>query len=296
MKIISYFLSLSLPIKIISSSFVVIVAGPGFLYFLTEYATYFYVMSLGVRPPFEGAPYLSATVAFLSIILAVCASLIFISTRLIIGLIGVKIVEGIKSILVIADLGLDEYRKNGGHLFQKLSFSNTIELIEKLSLKHIIGLIFGLNFLILLLLKFIGVASSSEESAILIFTTLYTSIALLTLWSRLFSWIVAIICVLIFYASAIVFLFDSEKYRIFLQLVGYGGGIPIKVEYQDNSKTESLNLIIRTSTSLLTERDLDKNKYFEIPLESVKTIVYKKFNTCANSSNFVGPIRPGECR
>ncbi len=274
-NLISTFLELSLPIKIFVSSLTLLIAGPGFLYILTEYATYFYIVSLGIRPPFEGVAYLSATVAFLSLVLALCAAVIFIITRFVIGGIGAQIVDFIKSISLLFDEGLREYHREGGKLFHKLSFSNYVGSIEKLPFKSVIGLAFVFFLLILGIVNIVGVSPEADAKGVIMYFTLYTTIALFTLWSKAFSLGIAIIFVLLFYISSINFLLDSERYKEFLQIVGYGGGIPIEVEYKNDSIDKSLKLVIRTSTSLLAEQN-KVGKYVEIPIENIKKIIYKK--------------------
>jgi len=274
-KIIEKYLGLSLPIKLIASSLIFVIAGPGFFYFLTEYATYFYIVSQGVRVPFEGVPYLSATVALLSVVLALCASLIFVITRLIIASIGAQIVGLITNLTRIADEGLKKYREDGGELFHKLSFSNIISLIEGLSLRNLSILCFVFFLAIAGIVNFIGIPSTKDKLALVIAFSFYITVALFTLWSKTFSWFVAVIVVLVFYISSINFLMDSDRYKVFLQVVGYGGGIPIKVQYIEGSKVEDLNLIIRSSTALLSERN-ESGEYSEIPMRNVKKIIYKK--------------------
>lgn len=276
MKIIEKYLGLSLPIKLILSSLVFIVAGPGFFYFLTEYATYFYLVSLGVRVPFEGVPYLSATVALLSVILALLAAVIFFVTRLIIASIGAQIVGTISNLSFMVDKGLNEYRKQGGKLFYKLNFSSILSSIERLSLKNIIILCCVFIMIISLIILLINEINPIKgKTKLIIVISFYTTTALFTLWSKAVSWFVAVIVVLLFYVCSIGFLLDSERYKVFLQVVGYGGGIPIEVEYREKSKIDSLNLVIRTSTSLLSEKN-GSGEYIEIPTINIKKIIYKK--------------------
>ncbi|MEE9338313.1 MAG: hypothetical protein V3U87_09550 [Methylococcaceae bacterium] len=277
MKIIEKYLTWSLPLKLIASSLVFIIAGPGFFYFLTEYATYFYIISQGVRAPFEGVPFLSSSVALLSVLLAFCASLVFIATKLLIALFAFPIIELITKITIDGDDVLKEYHKSGGQLLKKFSFSNIVSSIESLSVKKIMFLNFIFIFIIVVIINIIDTLYPLDKVVPTVLFSLYITVGLFTLWSKNFSWAIAILAVLIFYITSVVFLFDSSRYKVFLQKIGYGGGIPIQVQYMDNfKKTEHLNLIIRTSTALLSERN-ESCEYSEIPMRNIEKITYKNF-------------------
>lgn len=75
------FLALSFPIKFLVGTIFGLIAGPGLLAFLSEYATYSYAIRINIRPPLEGIPYLSASVALASLVLSVTAIIIFLITR-----------------------------------------------------------------------------------------------------------------------------------------------------------------------------------------------------------------------
>ncbi|OAH97388.1 hypothetical protein A1353_23160 [Methylomonas methanica] len=265
-------MGLSLPLKIVISSIVFAIAGPGFLYVITEYATYFYIVSLGVRPPFEGMSYLSASVALLGFILSTFAAIIFIITRFLINFIGGQIVVLVKELSSIADKGITEYRANGGFLLKNISFSNAVDSIQNLKLVQVLLLEAFFIVLIYTALKLVEINDTANYTLVFIF---YITIAVFTIWSKLFSWIVAaiVVCCFYFYSFSF-FVFDSDHYKAFLKIVGYGGNIPIEIEYLSGGQRESLNLILRTSTSLLGETK-ESGEHIEIPISNIKKITYK---------------------
>ena len=75
-KLISEFSQLSLVIKIAISTLVSTFAGAGFIGFISEYATYYYSISNGVRIPVEGVPYLQMTITLISV--ALLFSIVFL--------------------------------------------------------------------------------------------------------------------------------------------------------------------------------------------------------------------------
>ena len=70
-NIIDRYAALSVLFKLLISSSIGILAGASFIGFISEYATYYYAISYGVRLPVEGVPYLSITITLISILILV---------------------------------------------------------------------------------------------------------------------------------------------------------------------------------------------------------------------------------
>jgi hypothetical protein len=65
------------PLKLLIGTVLGIALGPGFVGLLSEYATYYYAIDLGIRPPLEGIPYLKSAVTAGSLLLAVVVAFFF---------------------------------------------------------------------------------------------------------------------------------------------------------------------------------------------------------------------------
>jgi len=272
---ISRYLELSLPMKIFFAAVAGAIAGPGFLAFLSEYAAYQYALTVGVRPPLEGIPYLSATVALVSLILALLASLVFLITRWFFALVGAMLIDTIERISAVLDQGLQDYRNKGGKFFKKFSVTEAISSINKLSFFQVSGLAASLSLVIwLVIIKTSGFGVFHNVKSTAFAFVFYTSIAIFSLWHRAFAWFVAVLVVILFYFFSITALFDTDRHAFFLKVIGYGGGIPIIVEYEGDRSQEKLNLAIRTTTSLMSMPDAS-GEFVEIPLHRVRRIIYQ---------------------
>ena len=274
MRWIKGFIGLSLPLKLIVGSVVGAVAGPGVVAVMSEYASYVYALSIGVRPPLEGIPYLSATAALASLVLAVLAAVVFVSTRWVISLMGGQVVGFVSDLLSIVDKGIDAYREAGGNLFKKVSARESLHSIRNLSLKKVIALAGGLSLAFIVAVRLMPLSLSDADVRVFsIVIPLYVVVAVFTIWSRSFAFFVAGSAVVAFYVLSLGALFDTENHREFLRLIGYGGEIPIQVEFGPNEGSLSLSLSIRTTTALIG-RPVGLNDVVEIPLSRVKSISY----------------------
>lgn len=274
MGFIRWFSELTIPIKIVVGAIFGVIAGPGLITYLSEYATYFYAINLGIRPPLEGIPYLSATVAFLSLILAVTAAMIFIITRLSLAFVSAQLIDFVRMVAVIFDEGFEEYKEKGGRFVKWLTLSDSLEKIRNLSFLRVLVLIIFVFVIFYLLFGVLIYEKEKEGNAATWFFSAYTSIAILTLWRKWFTYLVGVLAAISFYVFSWQVLFDFENQEKFLRVIGYGGGIPIRVELQKEGN-EKINLYLRTTTALLG-LDISNNENVEIPLANVKKIIYLK--------------------
>ena len=275
MGIIRQFVGLSIPLKIVSAGLVSALAGSSVLYFLMEYQTYFYFISIKIRPPFEGTQYLSATVALFGLLLAICAAIVFLGVRWMLGQVSAVIVGTVTNIMSMLDVALDDYHRNGGKRLATFRFIDLVSAFQRLRFGTVFVLIGIFYIFVGKALGVSGLNPPKDAQAAQYILTFYFSVSLLSLWSKSFSWQSAIIVVFVFYISVILYFIDFEKYRSFLRIVGYGGGIPISVEMKDTKKHEEMLLAIRTPESLISEKD-DQGEYVEIPFSNVSKITYRK--------------------
>jgi hypothetical protein len=274
-QLISRYLEFSLPLKIFFAAVAGTIAGPGLLAFLSEYAAYQYALTIGIRPPVEGIPYLSATVALVSLILALLASLVFLITRWFFAFAGAQLIDMIENISAMLDQGLQDYRNKGGKFFKKFSVAEAISSIKRLSFLQVSILAVCLSVVFwLVIIKTSGFWVLHNVKVAAFAWAFYASIAIFSLWHRAFAWFVAVLAVILFYLFSIKALFNTEGHAFFLKAIGYGGGVPIIVEYERDRSQEKLNLAIRTTTSLMSMPDIS-GKYVEIPIDRVQRIIYQ---------------------
>ncbi|MGJ0516691.1 MAG: hypothetical protein ACR65O_13190 [Methylomicrobium sp.] len=199
MNWIKKFISLSFPIKLIIGSIASVIAGPGVVSFVSEYASYYYALEIGVRPPLEGIPYLSATTALVSFIFALSASIVFISTRWMISRIGGQFVDFVENILPIFSKGLYMvrfYTTAGGKFIKKISASDALNLIKGLSFTNVIFLAVALSLLLICLIEALPLFKNINEATLVIGVTIYVTVTIFTIWSNSFAWVFAGIAVI----------------------------------------------------------------------------------------------------
>ena len=273
MKIIKWFAELSLPLKLVVGSVVGAIAGPGWIAFLSEYATYMYAISLGVRPPVEGIPYLSATAALASLVLAIVASIIFLITRFLFAVIGGQVVAFVYEIAKAFDEGIQEYRRRGGRFLSNLKVSESLEMIRGLSLVHVVGIVLGLSLALFIFFGWFDEDGEAQEGKAMAFVlSLYFSVAILSLWSRWFSWVVGVVAAAAFYVVSWQVFLDFEYHEKYLGVIGYGGGVPVHVDF-DAGGSQDFDLFLRTSTSLIG-KVAKQDDVIEIPVDKIRRIVY----------------------
>lgn len=273
-NIIKKFLDFSLSVKIIIGSIFGIIAGPGLLAFISEYATYAYAMRINIRPPLEGIPYLSATVAITSLILSLIAVSIFMITR---GLMNRMVNMFINYINNVTHI-LDEF--NIVDIKSKDILNNSLQILKELSFNKAIIVITIVSIIITLLLSgFIKIQTYFSHDPfdkhvfIILFT--YFFIVLLSLWRPIINWLIAISFALVFYMGFFNILFNQAYYFDFLKNIKYGGNIPLVLNYKESSKpSEEFNLLLRTQDYLFLKRK-DSQDIIEVSLQEIHSIKYK---------------------
>lgn len=268
------FLELSFPLKIILGSLFGIIAGPGLLAFISEYATYLYALRLNIRPPLEGIPYLSATVALASLFLSLIAISIFLFTRAILNRMVNLFIWQINNITH----NLDEL--NLTDIKFKNIISNSIQTLKELPAKKALPIIIITAIIFTLITSSIAELQQHIENKnshinpqLVLF--IYFLMVLLSLWRPIINWVVAISFALAFYAISFKFLFNQNYYSDFLKLIKYGGDIPLAINYKDKNKSrEDATLLLRTQYYLFLKQQ-NSDEVIEIALQDIESIIYK---------------------
>lgn len=269
--VVNKFLSLSFPVKLLIGA----VAGSGSLAFLSEYATYYYALSENIRPPLEGIPYLSASVALASFVLSIAAICIFLFTRWILEKFFIHPVTYIRETFQVLGKNLnvetnhpDKAIERGINHLQGMDFWNAIPIILTTSM---LFALFVCVFQYLTVKISGGIYFSFQEFKYL---SIYFSIVLLTLWKPLVNSVIAVLCVVGFYLFFVTLLFSADHYANYLKIIKYGGNIPISLQYKDNLAVEKFVLVLR-SRDYVFVRTTSEDLALELPIQNVRSIRYE---------------------
>jgi len=276
--------SWSFPAKIVFTALVGGLGGSSLVGFLSEYATYVYCISYGIRPPAEGIPYLKATITTASIFLLLSGAVIFIFAALILKyFIGyfVAIERLLKKLKPKSDKSLlDKIRA-------ELSASPRDQM-KNLSRKRfflftsplIILLISLLMLLIFTQTEFLNRFCTLQRYSpvrLSILTALLLWIPSLVIWRPKLLWWLAAVASLMNILFWIGILFTPKYHAELLKSIGYGGGLPVFIELKEKT-TEPINgqvsLLLRTSSSVII-LDVQKSLITEIPIEQVAKIRHR---------------------
>jgi hypothetical protein len=98
------------------------------------------------------------------------------------------------------------------------------------------------------------------------------------LWKRQAIWWFAALVTIVCYVLAIVTMFNADRYGQFLRFVGYGGGLPVKIELEvpdaDNKTSYETSLVLRTTDALIVF-DEPEDKIREFQLDDVRSVTYQ---------------------
>lgn len=278
---INKYLELSLPLKLIVGAILGIIAGPGLIGFLSEYATYAYALRIGIRPPLEGIPYLSATVTAGSLFLAVSAALVFILARMIVARIAGSIISLFRDVSTSANKLATFFHVLFKIKLQKTEHDEIIGKIKSIRTKNALLLSVGISLVTAIAIYFLESnfpqSKNSNPLHFAVFMFCFSFIAFLTLWREATIWWVAIGASVLFYVLSFYFILSIDHYSNFLRVVGYGGGVKVSIDYKIQDKhvnPKEYYLLIRTSESLIALEE-DKITVTEIPINTISNINYE---------------------
>lgn len=258
-----------------------VIAGPGLIGFLSEYATYAYALRIGIRPPLEGIPYLSATVTAGSLFLACSAAFVFILARMVAARIAGRVISLFKDVSTSANKLAAFFDALFKVKFKKAEHDELIGKIKSIKPKNalILSIVISLAVGVALYIfeSNFPQSKSSNPLQLAVFVSSITFVAFLTLWREAAIWWVAIGASALFYILSFYFILSIEHYSNFLRVVGYGGGSKISIEYKSQGNAISPKeyfLLLRTSEALIA-LESDKITVTEIPISTVSNINYE---------------------
>ncbi|WP_440467399.1 hypothetical protein ACKI1H_00880 [Pseudomonas sp. YH-1] len=251
----------SFPAKILLTALIGGLGGSSFVGFLSEYATYVYCVSYGIRPPAEGIPYLKASVTAASIFLLTSGSTIFIAVLLAIKYImgNLTVIESIFSRLKSDkdDTLLDKIRNELA--------SPSRQAIRNLNWKQFLFILVPVFILLGWFLAFSILTKTDvitdptffqrhSAHTISILLSSFFLIPAIVIWRPASLWWVAAIASITNVFFWITLLFTPKYHAELLQAIGYGGGLPITIELKEKSSAPingQVNLLLRTGSSII---------------------------------------------
>jgi hypothetical protein len=280
MRIIEWFLNLTLPWRILLSAMMVFLGGPALIGFLSEYATYWYAINRGVRPPVEGIPYLSATVTFASLSIVLAVSIAFYLSRIIVRYFIGNVVVSFDGYIKLPSMVLKMLKRLIS--FESKSLDRTInqvdgitDKIRSVSPKSIIILsivisliVFGLTYWRFSVIE----DAKALEGAIAI--SVYSIALILSLWRQVVMQFIAFVSVVFFYVFSVSLLFNQDYYSEFLKVTGFGGGQVVFINLKDKSDPLEMELILRSKDWFIGFSASGEN--LEIPKEAVESVKYNR--------------------
>lgn len=219
--------------------------GSNLVGFASEYATYSYALSIGMRPPVEGIPYLQSIVTIGTLFLSIATMVLFV-------------------ILLVLLMAITKFNE----LFENKKINVFVR-----ELFGFVAYFIGYFILITVLAIFLPIQIIQETF------WLYLIIAL----SYLMRWvpkgahvILAVFGAFLFYSLIIISMFTSSNYEKFLHLTGFGGGVFLYLITVDEPNIEKVcKLEIRTTDYFICSNMYGKI-YKEIPLNLVQSYRYAK--------------------
>jgi hypothetical protein len=259
------------------SALIGVLGGAGLLGYLSEYATYNYAIHYGFRPPLEGIPYLRPAVAFGSLFLLLSCGLVFAFIAFALR----SLVWYVDAIPKMAALPFRMLRIDVKQAEWKAGQQLTV--VRQRSLWHhlAISLVFTTFALAAIAL---AVSARGEGHKLLLkpepvaFVAIYILAIVFAVLRPNTIWWSAIIASATYFVVCVYLLFTPVKYSEFLRLLGYGGGISVRIELRDEkgeSKVSSdvQQLMLRTTEAVILY-DSDRNAYSEIPRDQIHRIVH----------------------
>lgn len=259
-------LPFSLPLKLLFSAFVSFV-GAGLLGVVSEYATYSYALYYGIRPPLEGVPYLRAAVSFGSLFLLVTGTIIFASTYLVFS-------AFMKSMPLMMDRVhspiLDSVAEGLSHHLVR------VFRLKNVAFVFLAGVAAALVTAVMFLFIRHFLKDTKLDAAFFYLLFFGAFFLYLTIAFPSLVWWYGGFVTLGYFALFAVLLFIPSYYSGLLRLVGYGGGLPVQIEYRETdqrTRTLSAHLMLRTTESLILYRQRE-NDFVELPRDQVRHILH----------------------
>ncbi|MDP2015493.1 hypothetical protein [Hydrogenophaga sp.] len=268
----------ALPLKLILGGVLGALGGAGFLGFLSEYATYNYSIHYGFRPPLEGIPYLKATVTLGSFVLLLTGAAVFLLSLLIVRFIVWSLeISTLWPSRLLRNVNAIKTSRARGFLtvFDRLSSRPPWQVLTFAVLAGLVTS--GVGYFELIFLN--GLYPEKPDIDPFrggIATGILGFVMTVAMAKRGAIWWLGGMATFGYFLVWLWVLFSPTWYASFLRTVGYGGGLPVIVEFREQAQpgqTQAIScfLLLRTTEAMLL-MSTDSGTILEVPRDQVRSM------------------------
>lgn len=286
-RFVKRILQWGLPAKLALTAVIGVISG-GFLGHLAEYATYNYAIHYGFRAPIEGIPYLRAAVTFGSFFLLFTGAVVFAVVWL-----------GLKSLLaprIFMELFLPAETRNRllasswvwGWVKKEVEAIGQPTWAERVpgktwprAISIAIALSVSVPYICVVVLTLIADQPAPEGALAAFYAVLFPYIFALAIVLMKPKAIVGVAsaATVAYFIAAVYFLWAPTSHAQMLRHLGYGGGLPVQIDFDDGTtlpknSREKIYLMSRTTEAYILF-DPTSDRFLEFPRASVQQISTK---------------------
>ena len=268
-------LPFGLSLKLAFTAALTVLGGAGFLGYVSDYATYWYAINIGIRAPLEGVPYLKAAVTLGSLFLMLTCAVIFAFSVAVIR----AVYEQISFLALTIHAGSRSLPI--GKLKEAADLKSNLEALRSSPKWLRFAFVFFAGLCMVGFMKLVFVISPNaelESNYALAGAMGYGVITATVLVMPVAIWPISFIFTSGYFVICIYMLFQPDYYARFLQIVGYGGSLPISLQSKNEIlrgrlQGASTRLVLRTNNTFVI---FDENReiYLEVPQDEVVYVSY----------------------
>ncbi|MFY3703226.1 hypothetical protein ACOTD8_06730 [Achromobacter dolens] len=287
-RFVKSFVQWSLPAKLLVTAIVGLLGG-GFLGYNAEYATYNYAIQYGFRTPIEGIPYLRAAVTFGSFFLLLSGVAVFVTVWLALHSIFAPRLIVRTFISKESRQRIIESPKIWNWVRKEVASVDQPSWAERVAGKTwlrtlIVATIFSTTISYAIYLarsSFEEHPPQAEVLALFLAVSVPYVFALTVALLRPKAIVrVASVATVAYFVGALIFLWIPPSHAKLLRHLGFGGGIPVRIELADDHTTipikgrDWLYLMSRTTDAYILF-DKESREFVELPRSSTRRLYTK---------------------
>ncbi|MFY2839383.1 hypothetical protein [Achromobacter xylosoxidans] len=287
-RFVKSFVQWSLPAKLLVTAIVGLLGG-GFLGYNAEYATYNYAIQYGFRTPIEGIPYLRAAVTFGSFFLLLSGVAVFVTVWLVLHSIFTPRLIVRTFISKESRQRIIESPKIWNWVRKEVASVDQPSWAERVAGKTWLRTLIVATIISTTISYSIYLARSSFEDhppqaevlALFLAVSVPYVFALTVALLRPKAIVrVASVATVAYFVGALIFLWIPSSHAKLLRHLGYGGGLPVKIELADDHTTIPTNnrewfyLMSRTTDAYILF-DRESRIFVELPRSSTRRLYTK---------------------
>ncbi|WP_238923775.1 hypothetical protein [Achromobacter ruhlandii] len=282
------FVQWSLPAKLLVTAIVGLLGG-GFLGYNAEYATYNYAIQYGFRTPIEGIPYLRAAVTFGSFFLLLSGVAVFVTVWLVLHSIFTPRLIVRTFISKESRQRIIESPKIWNWVKKEVASVDQPSWAERVAGKTWLRTLIVAAVVSGALSCSVWLALSSFEgpSPSVDFLVLFLAVSVPYVFALTVALLrpkaivrVASVATVAYFVGALIFLWIPPSHAKLLRHLGFGGGIPVRIELADDRTTipikgrDWLYLMSRTTDAYILF-DEESREFVELPRSSTRRLYTK---------------------